>query len=150
MARTSIYLNFMGQTELAFNFYKSVFKTEFLSPMQRMCDIPKQPGSPELPENEKNMVMHVELPILGGAVIMGTDFLESMGHNLQPGNNITINLEPDTRLETDDLFNQLSAGGTDIMPLTEMFWGGYYGTCVDKYGIRWMFNCNEQAGVANA
>jgi PhnB protein len=144
MAKVSIYLNFMGQTEEAFNFYKQVFKTEFLAPIQYMKDVPANPEQPALPENEQNMVMHVALPMLGGVELMGTDALESMGHKVIFGNNISINLEPDTRGETEQLFNALSEGGEAEMPLQEMFWGDYFGTCVDKYGVRWMFNCTSK------
>jgi len=147
MARTSIYLNFMGQTEEAFNFYKQVFGTEFITPFQRMNEIPADPGQQSLPDDERNLIMHVELPILGGLVLMGTDMLESMGHELVAGNNISLNLEPDTRTETDALFKALSAGGEVKESLQEMFWGGYYGSCIDRFGVRWMFNCaNEEYG----
>jgi PhnB protein len=140
MSRVSIYLNFQGNTEEAFNFYKSVFKTEFVGPIYRMSEVPAQPGMPPIPESEKNAVMHIQLPILGGIELQGTDMLESMGHKLKIGNNTTICLEPDSKEETDRLFNALSAGGSDAMPLQDMFWGAYWGTCLDKYGIRWMFN----------
>jgi PhnB protein len=143
MARTSTYLNFMGKTEEAFLFYKSAFQTEFTSPINRMGDVPAGPGMPTLSEAEKRMVMHVELPITGGHVLMGTDALESMGHSLTFGNNVSINLEPDTRAETERLFKALAAGGKETMPLQDMFWGGYFGTAVDKFGVQWMFNCAE-------
>ena len=141
MSRTSIYLNFMGKTEEAFNFYKQVFGTAFISPFQRMREVPVDPGQPPLPEDEQDLIMHVELPILGGLVLMGTDMLESMGHELSVGNNITLNLEPDTRTETDTLYKALSDGGEVTMQLQEMFWGGYFGSCIDQFGVRWMFNC---------
>lgn len=140
MSRVSIYLNFQGNTEEAFNFYKSVFGTEFVSPISRMGDVPAQPGMPPLPEKEKNAVMHVELPILGGTLIMGTDMLESMGHKLKIGNNTTICLEPDSKEQTDKLFKALSAGGSEMVAPMDMFWGAYWGVCLDKYGVRWMFN----------
>ena len=89
--------------------------------------------------------MHVELPILGGHVIMGTDAPESMGFKLTQGNTVTINLEPDTRSETDKLFNALAQGGKVDMPLADQFWGAYFGILVDKFGIRWMFNCASPA-----
>ncbi|RYY87987.1 MAG: VOC family protein [Chitinophagaceae bacterium] len=146
MAKVSIYLNFQGNAAEAFDFYKEVFGTEFSSPMMRMRDIPPMPGMQPLPENEMGAVMHVALPILGGTEIMGTDMLESMGHKLVVGNNTTINLEPDTRAETERLFNALSAGGSDTAPLSDQFWGAYWGCCLDKYGIRWMFNCYEKKG----
>jgi PhnB protein len=89
--------------------------------------------------------MHVELPILAGHVLMGTDAPESMGFKVAPGNNVFINLEPDTRDETRRLFDALSAGGKVEMPLQEMFWGGYFGSLADRYGIRWMFNCASKS-----
>ncbi len=144
MARTSTYLNFMGNTEEAFLFYKAAFKTEFTGPVHRMKDVPPAPGMPPLAEAEKNCVMHIELPILGGHVLMGTDALESMGHKLSFGNNFSINLEPDTRAETEHLFQVLGEGGKVTMPLTDMFWGSYFGTLIDKFGVQWMFNCPEQ------
>ncbi len=140
MARVSTYLNFVRSTEEAFIFYKSVFGTEFSAPIFRFKDIPPQPGQPPLAETDMNLVMHVELPILAGHVLMGTDVPESIGFTLMPGNNVYINLEPDTRSETERLFKALSEGGKIEMPLQEMFWG-YFGSLSDRYGIHWMFNC---------
>jgi PhnB protein len=145
MARVSTYLNFPRSTEEAFLFYKSVFGTEFSMPIARFKDIPAQPGQPPLPEADRNLVMHVELPILAGHVIMGTDAPESMGFRVTPGNNVYVMLEPDTRADTDRLFKALAAGGTVEMPLQEMFWGGYYGSLADRYGMHWMFNCTSKA-----
>jgi PhnB protein len=144
MARVSTYLNFPRSTEEAFNFYKSVFGTEFTGTTQRMGDVPPQEGGPALAEADKNLVMHVELPILGGHVLMGTDAPESMGFKLAYGTNSFLNLEPDTREETKKLFDALSAGGKVGMQLQEMFWGGYFGSCTDKYGVQWMFNCTSK------
>ena len=143
MARVSTYLNFPRSTEAAFNFYRSVFGTAFSSPIMRFGDIPAQPGQPPLAEADRNLVMHIELPILAGHVLMGTDAPESMGFTLTQGNTVTINLEPDTRAETDKLFAALAAGGSVDMPLSEQFWGAYFGILVDKFGIRWMFNCTS-------
>ena len=145
MAQVSIYLNFMGNAEEAFNLYKSVFGGEFTS-FQRMREVPTAPGQPPIPEHEQNMVMHVALPILGGTMIMGTDMLESMGHELRTGNNMTISLEPGDLEETRRLFTALAEGGTDVMPLDKMFWGAYWGTCCDRFGVRWMFNVWEPTG----
>ena len=141
MARVSTYLNFPRSTEEAFLFYKAVFDSEFSMPIGRFGDMPSCEGQPPLAEADKNLVMHVELPILGGHVLMGTDAPDSMGFTVTPGNNLYINLEPDTRTETDRLFSALSDGGKIEMPLQEMFWGGYFGSLVDKFGVRWMFNC---------
>ncbi len=91
-----------------------------------------------------NLVMHIALPILGGHLLRGTDAPESMGFKVNFGNNIYINLEPDTRAETDKLFKALSAGGKVEMPLQEMFWGDYFGSCTDKFGVQWMFNCSSK------
>lgn len=144
MARVSTYLNFSRNTEEAFNFYKSVFGTEFEGKISRMSDVPAQPGQPPLAEADKNLVMHVTLPILGGYMLMGTDAPESMGFTVTFGNNIYINLEPDTRAETNKLFKALAEGGKVEMELQEMFWGDYFGSLTDKFGVRWMFNCTSK------
>jgi len=143
MAYTSIYLNFMGNAEEAFNLYKKVFKSEFSNGPMRFSDTPPQPGATALPEADRNKIMHVSLPILGGTQIMGTDMLESMGHKLVEGNNFTISLSPDTKQEADRLFKELSAGGADAVAPHDEFWG-YWGTCKDRFGIRWMFNVMKQ------
>jgi PhnB protein len=143
MSRVSTYLNFMGRTEEAFDFYGATFGTELSSPITRMRDIGGAPGAPEVPEAEKNLVAHVELPILAGHVLMGTDMLESMGHELKVGNNVTINLEPDTRAETDRLYASLSDGGSEATGMQDMPWA-YWGCTLDRFGVRWMFNCYEK------
>lgn len=143
MAKTSIYLNFKNQTEEAFNFYKKVFGTQFIGEISRMSEAPVNPDQP-LSDADKNLVMNVQLPILGGIVLMGTDAPESMGFTLSQGNNVYINLQPDTRAETDTLFKELSEGGKIEMQLQEMFWGDYFGSCVDKFGTCWMFNCESK------
>jgi PhnB protein len=143
MASISIYLNFMGNAEEAFNSYKRIFKSDFSAPFMKMKDIPPQPGMPPLSEADKNKVMHVSLPILGGIEIMGTDVLESMGHKLIEGNNITISLNPDTKGDADRLYKELSQGGADGVAPHDEFWG-YWGTCKDRFGIRWMFNVSNQ------
>ena len=145
MARVSTYLNFARNTEEAFMFYKSVFGTEFIGPIARFGDIPPQPGAPPIDEADKKLVMNVQLPILGGHVLMGTDAPESMGFALKPGNNVYINLEPDTRAETERLFKALSEGGKVEMPLQDMFWGAYFGSLADRFGVQWMFNCENKA-----
>lgn len=144
MASVSVYLNFSNNTEEAFNFYKEVFESEFTAPISRFGDIPPQEGVPPLSEDQKKLVMHVELPITGGFKLMGTDAPEFMGFTVNMGNNVHINLMPDTRLETDKLFAALSDEGHISMPLQEMFWGDYYGSCTDKFGVQWMFNCSEK------
>lgn len=145
MARVNTYLNFPRNTEEAFIFYKSVFGTEFGGMgIARFDDIPPQEGMPPLAEKDRNLVMHIELPILAGHVLMGTDAPESMGFTLNKGNNVHISLEPDTKSETKKIFEALSAGGKITMELQDMFWGAYYGSCTDKFGVQWMVNCTEK------
>jgi PhnB protein len=138
----STYLNFKGKTEEAFRFYSSVFGTEITGDIFRMGAMPPGPGGPELSDADKNLVAHVELPILAGHLIMGTDVVASMGQELKIGNNVTINLEPDTRSETDRLYKLLSDGGSECTGMQDMPWG-YWGCTLDRFGIRWMFNQTE-------
>ena len=145
MAKVSTYLNFTRNTEEAFNFYKSVFGSDFIGDIARFGDIPPSDDMPPIPEADKNLVMHIALPILGGHVLMGTDAPESMGFRINHGNNVYINLEPDTREETRRLFDALAAGGKIEQELQDMFWGDYYGSCKDKFGVQWMFNCSEKS-----
>ncbi|MFO7370035.1 MAG: VOC family protein [Bacteroidales bacterium] len=144
MAQVSTYLNFSNQTEEAFNFYKSVFGGEFMGNIMRFGDVPPAPDQPAIPETDKNLVMHVTLPILGGHLLMGSDAPESMNFKISMGNNVYVMLAPDTRAETRRLFNALSEGGNIEMELQDMFWGDYYGSCSDKFGVQWMFNCSEK------
>lgn len=145
MSKVGTYLNFARNTEEAFNFYKSVFGGEFSrGGIARFKDIPVQEGMPPIPESDKNLVMHIELPILGGHLLMGTDAPESMGFTVNKGNNMHISLELDSREETIRLFDSLSKGGKITMELQDMFWDSYYGSSTDKYGVQWMFNCAKK------
>jgi PhnB protein len=145
VAQVSTYLNFERSTEAAFNFYKSVFGTEFVNGIARMGDAPAQEGQPPLSADDKQLVLNVQLPILGGHLLMGTDAPESMGFKLIQGNNVYINLQPDTRVEADRLFAALSDGGKVEMPMAEQFWGDYFGSFVDKFGTRWMINTSSKS-----
>lgn len=137
--RTSSYVNMNGNTEEAFQFYKAAFKTEFVDGIQRLGEAPENPEHP-LSDELKKMVLHVELPLLGGHILMGTDAPEAMGFTLKAGNNMHICLEPDSREEADRLFNELSVGGVIDMPMADMFFGAYFGSFQDKFGINWMIN----------
>jgi PhnB protein len=143
MSRVNTYLNFKGDTEEAFAFYGTVFGTELLSPIVRFGDMPADPSMPALSPDEVHQVMHVELPILAGHVIMGTDILASMGQELRIGNNTTISLELDSREEADRVFAALSTGGSDKFDMQDMPWGSYWGVCLDRFGIRWMFSFTD-------
>jgi uncharacterized glyoxalase superfamily protein PhnB/uncharacterized protein YndB with AHSA1/START domain len=138
--RVTFYVNFPGNTEEAMNFYRSVFKTEFVKGIQRFSDLPADPNQPPLSEAVKKMVLHVELPLVGNYILMATDAPKEMGFTLTQGNNIHINIEPSSRNEADRLFKGLSAGGNITMPLQDMFWGAYYGSVTDKFGTNWMIN----------
>jgi PhnB protein len=145
MASVGTYLMFPNNTEEAFTFYKSVFGAEYTGDgIMRFKDIPPSDEMPPLPEADQNLVMHVSLPILGGHSLMGSDAPESMGFHVNAGNNVNISLHPDTREETRRIFNALSEGGKVEQELQDMFWGAYYGSLRDKFGIQWMFNCEEE------
>jgi PhnB protein len=138
MARVNTYLNFQGQTEEAFASYAKTFGTE-VTMLTRYSDIPPM-GPGELPPGEQNLVMHAELPITGGHLLMATDMLSSMGQETRIGNNTTICLEVDSREEADRLYGALSEGGSDASPMADMPWGAYWGVVLDRYGIRWMIS----------
>jgi PhnB protein len=139
MVTINPYLNFKGNTEEAFNFYKSVFGGEF-SMIQRFKDTPE---AAKVPENEKNMLMHVSLPVGKGNVLMGTDALESMGHKITTGDNICLSVSTESKEETDKIFNGLAEGGKVQMPPSKMFWGDYFGMLTDKFGVQWMVSNRE-------
>jgi PhnB protein len=141
MKAVNPYLNFNGQAEEAMNFYKSVFGGEFIgNGIMRMNEAP---GISELSEEEKNRVMHVALPLNNGSMLMASDILPSMGHKLVVGNNNYISLAPDSREEADRIFNALSQGGQVEMPMQDQFWGDYFGSFKDKYGVNWMINYSK-------
>ncbi len=138
--RVATYINCPGNTEEAFSFYRSVFRTEFVNGIQRFGDIPATPDQPPVSEQVKKMILHIELPLPGGHILMGTDAPKEMGFTVVQGNNMHINLEPESREETERIFRELSEGGNVSMPLQDMFWGAYYGSFTDKFGINWMLN----------
>jgi PhnB protein len=140
MKSFNAYLNFNGETEEAFNFYRSVFGGDFLL-KQTMKD---SPDGKELPEEEQNRIMHVSLQLGEGMVLMGSDILPSMGHKLTKGNNCYISLNAESKEEAERLFEGLSAGGKVEMPLTDMFWGSYWGSFSDKFGVQWMIDFAEE------
>lgn len=137
--KIDVYLNFDGQTEEAFRFYKSVFGGEFQT-FQKMKDAP---GGDALSIEEQNRIMHVALPIKGGATLMGSDTMPSMGHILKKGNNINISLKPNFKEEADRLFDKLSAGGVVQSAMKEEFWGDYFGSLIDQFGIGWFISYTQ-------
>ncbi len=137
MATLNTYLNFLGNTEEVFNFYKSVFGGEF-SNIQRFSDIPEMVD--QITEEDKNKIMHVSLPVGKNSVLMGTDALESTGHTLKFGDNFSISISTETKEEAEIIFAKLAAGGQIKMPLQITFWGEYFGMLTDKFGIQWMMS----------
>ena len=129
------YLNFDGNCREAFEFYRSIFGGEFAI-LQAFRD---GPGDMGLREEELDNVMHVSLPV-GDSVLMGSDVPSGFGPPHVPGNNFSVSVSLDTREETDRLFAALSDGGAVTMPLQDMFWGSYFGSCTDKFGINWQVN----------
>ena len=151
MARVSTYLNFPGTTEAAFAHYRRVFGTDFETPPMRFADMPAQPGQAPLPDGAHQKIMHVALPILGGHVLMGTDVIPGAGcGDLEQGNAVTLNLEPDTRAEADRLYAALAEGGQADAPMADVFWGAYWGVVQDRFGLRWMINVNQPTQPANS
>jgi PhnB protein len=139
MTTVNAYLNYEGNCEEAFNFYKSVFGGEFTY-VGRYSEMP--PGDTPLPEEDKNKIMHMSLPI-GSTILMGSDSAGAWGGNTIVGNNISLSINTDSQAEADRLFNGLSAGGTVTMPMDKTFWGSYFGMFTDKYGINWMISFDE-------
>ena len=138
MARVNTYLNFQGQTEEAFTFYAKIFGTE-ITMLSRFSDGDGR-GPEGLPAEERDLIMHAELPIIAGHVLMATDMLRSMGHETRIGNNTTICLDVDSKDEADRIYAALSDGGSEGSPMADMPWGAYWGVILDRYGIRWMVN----------
>lgn len=143
MTLVNVYLNFDGDCEAAFNFYKSVFGVEF-SYIGRYKDMPPQEGMPALSAEEGNKIMHVGLPISKETALMGSDAGGEWCGKVDKGNNFSISVNTDSKAEADRLFNGLSAGGNITMPMNKTFWGDYFGMFTDKFGINWMVSFSEQ------
>jgi len=133
------YLCFAGNCEEAFLYYSKVFRKEF-SIINRFADMPPQEDMPEIPDSEKNKIMHVSLPLNDDNLLMGSDILDISGQKVVAGNNFTISITVDSKEEADRLFNELSAGGNIHMPMGITFWGSYYGMFTDQFSIAWMIS----------
>ena len=130
------YLFFDGSCREAFEFYRSVFGGEF-AVMETFRNGPSDMG---MPDDELDNVMHVSFPI-GASVLMGSDMPSTFGISVKQGNNFSISYSATSREESDGLFGKLSRGGTVSMPMQDMFWGSYFGSCTDMFGINWQINC---------
>lgn len=140
MSRVNTYLNFQGTTEEAFAFYASIFSPGVEARIMRFGDMPAPEGAPSLSDEDKHKIMHAELDILGGHVLMATDMLASMGQTVRVGNNTTLSLELNTRDEAQRIYDALSAGGSESTGMNDMPWGAFWGVTLDKFSIRWMIS----------
>lgn len=138
--KVNTYLNFAGNTQEAFNFYKSVFGGEFSS-LVRFQDMPIE--GVNIPKEDQDKIMHIGLQI-GENTLMATDALESLGQKLVQGNNVYISIHPNSKEEADRIFHSLAEGGIIEMPIANQVWGDYYGSLKDKFGVNWMVNYSPQ------
>lgn len=142
MATTNTYLNFNGNCEEAFTFYKSVFGGDF-NYIGRFNEMPPQEGN-TMSEEDGNKIMHVSLPI-GTSILMGSDTGGEWASSYVQGNNFSISITANSKEEADQLFGGLAESGNVTMALAKTFWGDYFGMLVDKFGINWMMSFNENA-----
>jgi PhnB protein len=139
MTAVNVYLNFNGNCEEAFNFYKSVFGGEF-SYIGRFKDMPPQEGMPPMSKEDGEKIMHVSIPISKETSLMGSDTGGEWAPSFKQGNNFSISVSCDSKSEAERIFNALAKGGTVTMPLSQTFWSELFGMCVDKFGINWMMS----------
>jgi PhnB protein len=142
MAALSPYLNFNGNCEEAFNFYKSVFGGEFTY-VGHFRDMPAGDGQ-QLSDEEGNKIMHMSLPIGKDSYIMGSDAGGEWASHVVMGNNIQLSVNVESTEEADRVYNALSEGGRQTMPMANTFWGSYFGMLTDKFGIYWMISCEPK------
>ncbi len=142
MASVNVYLNFDGNCEQAFSFYKSAFGGEYPY-IGRFKDMPPQEGMPPMPQEMADRIMHVSLPISKETMLMGSDTGGEWASSYKQGNNFSISVNAESREEADRLFAALSEGGKVTMPMNKTFWGDYFGMWTDKFGINWMMSFNE-------
>lgn len=142
MAQINPYLTFNGNCEEAFGFYKSAFGTE-IAFMGRFKDMPQ---CDNIPDSEKEKIMHVSLPISQETVLMGSDASEAFGHKPVVGNNMAISVSASGTEEALRIFNALAQGGTVTMPIDKTFWSDLFGMLTDKFGINWMVSFEGERG----
>jgi len=146
MITTNIYLLFNGNCREAFDFYKSAFGGDF-NYLGTFAEMPPQEGVPQLPDSEKDKIMHVHLQISRETALLGSDTSETMGEPVKIGNNFSISVNTESNLEADELFEKLSEGGKITMPMDKTFWSPYFGSLTDKFGVNWMINVDKGENV---
>jgi len=139
MTAVNVYLNFDGNCEEAFNFYKSVFGVEFFY-IGRFKDMPPQEGMPPMSKEDGEKIMHVSLMISKETALMGSDTGGEWAPSYVKGNNFSISISCDNKKDAERIFNGISSGGTVTMPLAQTFWAEQFGMCTDKFGINWMMS----------
>jgi PhnB protein len=142
MTTVNVYLNFNGNCEEAFNFYKSALGGEFAY-VGRFGEMPPQEGMPPIPEEMRNLIMHISLPVSNETTLMGSDTGGEWAPSFVKGNNFSVSVNTDSREKADHLFNSLSSGGKITMPMAPTFWGDYFGMFEDKFGVNWMISFAE-------
>lgn len=144
MTTVNVYLNFLGNCEEAFHFYQSVFGGEF-SYVGRFSEIPLDSDMPPVPEELKNKIMHIGLPISSETMLMGSDTGGEWAPTFTKGNNFSISVNiSDSKEKADAFFQDLSEGGKITMPMADTFWGDYFGMLEDKFGVNWMISCKAE------
>lgn len=144
MTTVNIYITFDGNCEEAFSFYKSAFGGEFQH-VGRFKEMPQGEGAISFTPEEGNRIMHISLPISKETILMGSDIGGEWGPSLKQGNNFSISVNANSKENADQLFVKLSNGGKINMPMNNTFWGSYFGTFTDKFGINWMISFDENA-----
>lgn len=143
MATVNIYLTFNGNCKEAFDFYKSVLGGDYPY-VGTFGEMPPQEGM-VMPEEDKNKIMHITLPISNETMLLGSDTGGEWASHYKQGNNFSVSINADSKEEADKLFNGLSSGGEVTMPMNHTFWGAYFGMFIDKFGISWMVNYDDPA-----
>lgn len=141
MATVNVYLTFNGNCREAFDFYRSVFGGEFPY-IGTFGEMPPAEGQ-QIKEEDRDKIMHVTLPISAETLLMGSDAGSEQAAQLTTGNNFSVSINAESREEAEHLFNGLSAGGQITMPLSDTFWGAYFGMFTDQFGINWMVNYDD-------
>ena len=141
MTTVNVYLTFNGNCEESFLYYKSIFGGEF-DHIGRFKEMPEDPKFP-MSEADKEKIMHISLPISKETFLLGSDTGGEWASKYVQGNNFSISITTDSKVEADRLFKGLSKGGKVIMPMNQAFWGSYFGNFIDQFGIGWMVSYDD-------